>query len=78
MFGQRLRAWRLKKGWALRAVAEELGVSVQVLSDWERGKRFPTVQHLQTLAKVLDTPLCVLFRDGEVASKSCPFMKKLE
>ena len=32
-FGRRLRDWRRSRNWARRAVAAEVGVSVQVVSD---------------------------------------------
>lgn len=36
-----LRSWRQTKGFTLQKVADDLGTSRQVVSDWERGRRRP-------------------------------------
>jgi len=63
-FGKRLRAWRRKKNYAIHAVAEDLGVSKQIVSEWERGIRFPCQKHLTNIARYTAVPLCTFFREG--------------
>jgi len=63
-FGKRLRAWRRKKSYAIHAVAEDLKVSKQIVSEWERGVRFPCQKHLAAIAVYTQVPVCTFFREG--------------
>ena len=79
-FGQRLRIWRTKRKVPLKHLAAELGVSIQIVSDWERGRRFPTAKHLTRLETHMDVPLCGFFHaasdggGGAVACGRCSFL----
>lgn len=68
-FGRRFKDWRKTRGLPLKAVASELGVSLQIVSDWERGQRFPTPTHLKRIELYTSTPLCAFFRADNTA---CP------
>ena len=70
LIGRRLRDWRGRKGWPLKHVAFELRVSVPTVSDWERGTRFPSGEHLLNLAKLYDTQVCRLLCAGRKACSS--------
>ncbi len=48
--GKRLRDWRKEQGYPLKHIAQDLGVSVSVVSQWERGLRFPSARNLDRLA----------------------------
>ena len=37
------------------SIAEELGISVQAVSNWERGISFPDISYLSDIAKILKT-----------------------
>ena len=64
-FGKRLRRWRRAQGLPQKAVARDIEVSGEVVSDWERGVRFPCERHLQMIEKHCRIPLCAFFRpDG--------------
>ena len=41
MIGQKLRAWRLKKGLSVYEVAKKVGVTPSAISNWESGIRHP-------------------------------------
>jgi hypothetical protein len=69
-FGQRLRLWRMNRKLPLKAVAEDLGVSVSILGAWEQGKRFPTFPHLHVISLAYDVPLCALFSP---VGADCPY-----
>ena len=43
-WGRRIRAFRKLKGFTQERFAKELGVSVSVLGEIERGNRMPTVR----------------------------------
>lgn len=72
-FGARLRLWRRAEGLPLKRVAHELGVSVSVVSQWERGLRFPSVRNLDQIAQYMDIPVCSLLYEGK---SDCPHKKR--
>lgn len=62
-FGASLRAWRVRRGWDQATLAEQLGVTRQTVSYWERGETGPFPAQLQRIqdlmgvdAPPLDTP----------------------
>lgn len=64
IFAHRLRAWRKERGFPLKHVSSELGVSVSTLSQWENARRFPTVPNLERLADYMGLHVCCLLYDG--------------
>ncbi|KAB8126417.1 helix-turn-helix transcriptional regulator [Gracilibacillus oryzae] len=56
-WGNRIKAFRKLKGYTQIQFAEELGISVSQLGDLERGKKIPTMDHLETIANQLDISL---------------------
>jgi transcriptional regulator with XRE-family HTH domain len=72
-FGSRLRVWRREQGHPLKRVAHDLDVSVSVVSQWERGLRFPSVRNLDRIAKYMEVPVCTLLYDGKA---TCPHKDK--
>ena len=69
-FGTRLHEWRTERHLTLKEVAGALGVSISIVSEWERGHRFPSVDHLYAVSRYTDTPACcyLYYDNGE-----CPF-----
>lgn len=49
-FGERLRAARKERGLSGPELAEQIGVSAQVVSEWERGRYMPGADKLPVLA----------------------------
>lgn len=52
--GALIRCLRMEKGMTQRALAQQLNVSEQAVSKWERGLGCPDVSLLRSLAKALD------------------------
>ena len=52
--GDRIAAARRARGLTQEQLAEQIGVSFQAVSTWERGENTPDTQHLLLLARVLD------------------------
>ena len=52
-----MRAARLAKGWSQKQVAEFLHMSVQELSDYERGRRTPGLRRAVAIEHWLDIPV---------------------
>lgn len=64
--GQRLRARRVELGLTLAQAAERAGLSLQYVSNLERGRGNPTLDALNALARALDVPIASLL--GEESS----------
>ncbi|GAA1478987.1 hypothetical protein GCM10009623_34330 [Nocardioides aestuarii] len=55
LLGRRLREERIQRDLQLTELAAKAGVSVAFLSDLERGRRLPSLQTLDALARELGT-----------------------
>ncbi len=56
-WGRRIRAFRKLKGYTQEGFAKNLGVSVSVLGEVERGNRLPTDDLIKDVAKILNVPI---------------------
>lgn len=50
-WGRRIRAYRKLKGYTQESFSKELGVSVSIIGEIERGNRMPTGELLKKLVK---------------------------
>lgn len=53
-WGRRIRAFRKLKGFTQEGFAKELGVSVSILGEIERGNRMPSLELLKRVAYILN------------------------
>ncbi|NJK90498.1 MAG: helix-turn-helix domain-containing protein [Blastochloris sp.] len=76
-FGSKLRQLREEKNISLRELAKRIGVSGAFLSDIELGRRFPSADKLEFLAKEIGVPAEELkqydFRDEAEAIRNMMF-----
>ncbi|MBT2679218.1 helix-turn-helix transcriptional regulator [Bacillus sp. ISL-35] len=56
-WGRRIRAYRKLKGYTQEGFAKELGISVSVLGEIERGNRMPDEKLIARIAEFLDVGL---------------------
>ncbi|MCP8971155.1 helix-turn-helix domain-containing protein [Ectobacillus ponti] len=56
-WGRRIRAFRKLKGYTQESFAKQLGVSVSVLGEIERGNRIPSEELLAVITKVLQVSI---------------------
>ncbi|WP_226679375.1 helix-turn-helix domain-containing protein [Mesobacillus jeotgali] len=56
-WGRRIRAYRKLKGYTQESFAKELGVSVSILGEIERGNRVPDERLINMIAEFLDVGL---------------------
>jgi transcriptional regulator with XRE-family HTH domain len=56
-WGRRIRAFRKLKGFTQESFAKDLGVSVSVLGEIERGNREPSEQFIEDIAKALNVTI---------------------
>jgi transcriptional regulator with XRE-family HTH domain len=53
-WGRRIRAFRKLKGYTQERLAKDLGVSVSILGEIERGNRLPSEQLIKQIAERLN------------------------
>ncbi|MBS4193397.1 helix-turn-helix transcriptional regulator [Bacillus sp. FJAT-49705] len=53
-WGRRIRAFRKLKGYTQESFARQLGVSVSILGEIERGNRMPALDFLERIARLLN------------------------
>ena len=63
--GEKLAATRKAAGYTQEKLANELGVSFQAISTWERNESLPDTNHLMALSSALHVSLDQLF-GGEI------------
>lgn len=64
-FGRRLSLLRHKTGKKQRQVADELGITPQAVSKWERGLSCPDILMLDELASSLGVTIADLFEKND-------------
>ncbi len=64
-FAQRLRQWRYEQSKTLRQVADDLGVSISIVSEWENCHRFPAAKTLQAVVEYTKVPAWAFFYPGK-------------
>ena len=57
MLGQNLKDIRIKNKYNQEDIAEQLGVTKQTISNWEKGKRTPDIDSLVKLADIYQVTL---------------------
>ena len=57
MLGQNLKDMRIRNKYNQEDIAEQLGVTKQTISNWEKGKRTPDIDSLIKLANIYQVTL---------------------
>lgn len=68
-WGRRIRAFRKLKGYTQESLAKELGISVSILGEVERGNRMPTDDLIEQVAHLLDVSKMELAPPVEVENQ---------
>lgn len=63
-WGRRIRAFRKLKGYTQKGLAEQMGVSVSILGEVERGTRTPTKELLESISTILNVNIEELKANG--------------
>jgi len=71
-FSGHFRSWRSQNGKPLKAVAQELGVGVTTVSQWELGRRFPTAENLEAIAQHTGIPPAASFVPARKPARGLP------
>ena len=76
-----MKKWRTAKGWTLRRLGQEAGVSAAFLCDIENGRRFPSAETAATFDRVLgakgDIIASVLTREDVTALRADPALLRV-
>ncbi len=56
-WGRRIRAFRKLKGYTQEGLAKEMGVSISVLGEIERGNRLPSTNILEKISDSIGVPI---------------------
>ena len=59
-FSASLRRWRAKEAITMTEAAARFEVTTATVSLWEHGRRFPSAEHLDRIAKETGIPACCL------------------
>ncbi len=75
--GKRIRGLRRLKRHTQQSLAEELDISISMLSNIERGKKYPNYEMIKKFAEILQVPLEELFvlPDEDTNENNCKKMK---
>ena len=76
--GDFLKATRKNKRLTQGQVAEQLGVSAQAVSKWERGENLPDIAFFPDLARLYDVDVNEIFAAGQLAVKRNSFEEDLK
>ncbi|MGT2741874.1 helix-turn-helix domain-containing protein [Streptococcus plurextorum] len=78
MISEKLRDYRLQKGLSQEALAEQLGVSRQTISNWETNRRVPDIYSLVALSDLYEISLDHLIKgDAKVMEMLSGKTKKI-
>ena len=55
---QELKQEREKKGWTQQQLADEVGVSISEVQEWENGTSYPKADDQRKLSKVFEKDIC--------------------
>ncbi len=67
MFGANLKKYRLQKGYSQSELADNLYVTRQCVSKWEKGITQPDLDTLSRISELLDVSVDLLLSDGQTA-----------
>lgn len=76
IIGQRIRNSRIHKGLSLQEVADNIGVSKQMINKYELGRSVPTSEKLIALSRLFNQKIDYFFRKPEVTIGEISFRKK--
>lgn len=65
-WGRRIRAFRKLKGYTQEGLARDIGVSVSILGEIERGNRLPTEDILTEISEILNVSVEELTPEDEL------------
>lgn len=77
IIGQRIKNSRVHKSLSLQDVADNIGVSKQMVNKYELGKSVPTSDKLIALSKLFNQKIDYFFRKPEVTIGEISFRKKV-
>ncbi|SDC23163.1 DNA-binding transcriptional regulator, XRE-family HTH domain [Paenibacillus sp. UNCCL117] len=69
IFGEKLKAERMKRNWSQEVMAEKLFVSRQSVSKWENGQNYPSIEIIIKISDLFEVTIDELLRSDEELTK---------
>lgn len=69
IIGERLRAYRIQKGWSQEMLAEKAELHHTYIGQLERGEKNATIESIYKVTTALDIPLSALFENISPSSE---------
>ena len=69
IIGERLRAYRIQKGWSQEILAEKAELHHTYIGQLERGEKNATIESIYKVTTALDIPLSALFENISPSSE---------
>jgi transcriptional regulator with XRE-family HTH domain len=63
-FSRQIKLWREAHQWSIDCLARQIGVSASTISLWESSKRFPSLENIAALARLMKQPVSLFFCPG--------------
>ena len=63
--GKNIKSYRMRQGLTQRALADDLLVSFQAISSWERGLSVPDLENALRIANYFGVPMDALFAESD-------------
>ena len=70
IIGERLRAYRIQKGWSQEILAEKAELHHTYIGQLERGEKNATIESIYKVTTALDIPLSALFENISPSSEA--------
>lgn len=70
IIGERLRAYRIQKGWSQEILAEKAELHHTYIGQLERGEKNATIESIYKVTTALDIPLSALFENISPSSET--------
>jgi transcriptional regulator with XRE-family HTH domain len=78
MANTRLRDIRIRRGWSMKYIAYHIGVSIQTISNWEKGNTEPDIKSLIKIADLYGVTLDFLLKRDEYKPDISYVLKQIE
>ena len=75
-FAENIKYYRKEQGFSQQTLAEKCDIATNYLSEIERGQKFPSVEIIERLSQVLNTPANLFFMQSKTVVNNDFLIKK--
>jgi len=70
-FNEKLKELRLKNGWSQEQFSRKLNIATRTYTYYEKGEKYPSVEVLIQMSKLLNVGICYLLDEQDAQSQGC-------